>query len=63
MPAVLRQYFGKETKSDKENKESCEHFKYGSGSGTGSVGMDPYNFFTRKITSDMNYMACEIHKI
>ena len=40
-PAVLRQYFGKEIKSDKDNKKSCERFTYGSGSGTGSVSMDP----------------------
>ena len=61
--SILRQYFGKEIKSDKDNRDSCESFAYGSGSGTGSVDMDPYNFVTHKITSDMRYMACEIHKI
>ena len=50
-------------KFDKDNKESCERFTYGSGSGAGSVGMGPYNFVTRKITSDMWYIACEIHQI
>ena len=41
--------------------EICKRFTYGSDSGAGSVGMEPYNFVKRKMTSDMRYMVCETH--
>ena len=57
-PAVLRQYFGKQTR--KVNGKA-KRYTYGSGSGTFSVGMDPHNFVTRVLNSKMIAMIDDIH--
>ena len=38
-------------------------YTYGSGTGSGSVGMDPYHFVARKMTSSMHYISSELHQI
>ena len=45
------------------SSELISHYTYGYGSGTSSVGMDPYNFFTSKITNEMEYIPTELHEI
>ena len=62
-PAVLRQYFGKEYPSSSTTYQHSTRYTYGSGSGTSSVGIDPLNFVTRKMTPHMKCMAKDLHKL
>ena len=50
-PAVLSQYYGANLNVIRQCSEFIRSYTYGYGSGTSSVGMDLYNFVTRK----MNY--------
>ena len=59
-PAVLRQYYGKETSL---YKEKVARYTYGSGTGTISVGMDPDNFVTRSMNKEMLEMSSCIYKM
>ena len=59
-PAVLRQYYGMET-SICEGKAA--RYTYGSGTGTISVGMDPDNFVTRSMNTEMLEMSSHIYKM
>ena len=40
-PAVLRQYFRKDSMSTPDNKKRIRRYNYGAGSETSSVGMNP----------------------
>ena len=59
-PAVLRQYFGKEMET---TNDVIERYTYGSGSGTTSVGMDPNNYVTRSLSTEMICMIDDIHQL
>ena len=43
IPAILRQYVGEEVVCGTIKDAVKIHYTYGSGTGAGSVGMDPYN--------------------
>ena len=59
-PAVLRQYFGKNVPSNEPLDNEEKRQTYGSGSGTSSVGMDKYNFVTRRMTPGMEKLSLEL---
>ena len=60
-PAVLRQYYGMNVLRPFETNSSVCRYTYGSGTGTSSVGMDPKNFITRKMTEAMECMSKDIY--
>ena len=62
-PAVLRQYYGANVDVINESNHFIKRYTYGYGSGTSSVGIDPYNFVTRKMTKEMEYIGTELHEI
>ena len=62
-PAVLRQYYGANVDVINESKHFIKRYTYGYGSGTSSVGIDPFNFVTRKMTKEMEYIGTELHEI
>ena len=59
----LEQYFGEEVVYDRIKDATKMRYTYGSGTGSGSVVMDPYNLVTRKITSDIHYIVSELYYI
>ena len=61
-PAVIRQYYGANVDVIRRISEFIRRYTYGYGSVTSSVGMEPYNFITRKITNEMEYIATELHE-
>ena len=62
-PAVLRQYYGANVDVINESNHFIKRYTYGYGSGTSSVGIDPFNFVTRKMTKEMEYIGTELHEI
>ena len=62
-PAVIRQYYGSNVDVIQESSELIRRYTYGYGSDTPSVGIDPYNFVTRKMTYEMEYIATELYEI
>ena len=47
----------------RQSSELIRRYIYGYGSDTSSVGMNPYNFVTRKMTYEMEYIATELHEL
>jgi len=62
-PAVLRQYFGDDVDVISKSQKFVRRYTYGFGSGTSSVGMDPLNFVTRKMTPEMKYIGRNLHQL
>ena len=60
---MLRESFCAKLDVIRESSELVRRYTYGYGSGTSSVGMDPYKFVTRKMTYEMEYIATELHEI
>jgi len=62
-PAVLRQYFANDVDVICKSEKFERRYTYGSGSGTSSVGMDPLNFVTRKMSPEMQYIGRNLHQL
>ena len=62
-PGALRQYFADDVVVIRQSDTFVCRFTYGFGSGTSSVGMDPTNFMTRKMTLEMNDIAVALHNM
>ena len=62
-PAVLRQYFGDDVDVISKSEKFVRRYTYGLGSGTSSVGMDPLNFVTRKMSPEMQYIGRNLHQL
>ena len=60
---MLRQYYGANMDDIRGSSELIRGYTYGYRSGTSSVGIDPYNFVTRKITYKMEYITTELHEL
>ena len=61
--AVLKQCYNENMDVIQESSELTRHYIYGYGSGTSSVGMEPYNFFTSKMTYEIKYIVTELHEL
>ena len=59
----MRQYFGEEVVCDKIKYTNKTSYTYRLGTCVGFIGMDMYNFFTRKMISGMHYITSEPHHI
>lgn len=62
-PACLRQLFANDVDVIRRSKKFVRRFTYGFGSGTSSVGMDPYNFVTRRMSPEMQYIGTKLHEL
>ena len=60
---MLRKYYGANIDVIHQSSKLIRRYTYGYGSGTSSVGMDSYNFVTRKMANEMDYIATELHEI
>ena len=48
-PAVIRQYYGANVDVINQSRNLIKRYTCGYGSGTSSVGIDPFNFVTHKM--------------
>lgn len=62
-PGALRQYFADDVVVIRQSDTFVRRFTYGFGSGTSSVGMDPTNFKTRKMTLEMKNIAVALYNM
>ena len=62
-PACLRQYFANDVDVIRRSKKFVRRYTYGFGSGTSSVGLDPYNFVTRRMSPEMQYIGTKLHEL
>ena len=61
--AVLRHDYGANVNVIRESSILIRPYTCGYGSGTSSIGMDPYTFVSRKLTHKMEYIATKFHDI
>ena len=58
-PAVLWQYYGANIDVIHQSSKLIRRYIYEYRNGTSLVGMDPYNFVTRRMTNEMEYIVTD----
>ena len=59
----LQKLFANDVDVIRRSEKCVRRFTYGFSSGTSSVGMDPYNFVTRRMSPEMQYIGTNLHEL